>query len=244
MFKAVIFDLGGTLMSFGDPELTFQELTLIGLKDLYHHLQASGQYDLPTMEAFAQRMDEALEGAWAYSNRTHLSTNLPDTLGKALSPWQRSDGRPDLDQVIDVFHGAQQPYIKLYDDTLATLERFKAAGLKIGLVSNTVWLPRMHDADMARLGMDGFFDHKLYSSAFRYVKPHRAIFEASLEALRVAPAEAVFVGDRIVDDIGGAQSVGIYGVHKDPPERDESHPTIRADATIRTLTELWPIVEG
>jgi putative hydrolase of the HAD superfamily len=43
-------------------------------------------------------------------------------------------------------------------------------------------------------------------------KPHPAIFERALEALEVAPADSVFVGDRLLEDVRGAGELGMTTV--------------------------------
>jgi putative hydrolase of the HAD superfamily len=72
-------------------------------------------------------------------------------------------------------------------------------------------------------------------------KPHPAAFRAVLQALDVDPANAVFVGDRLYDDIYGAQTVGMRGVwrrDRDVPEYD-----VQPDAVIDRLPELIPLVD-
>ncbi|NLS76042.1 MAG: HAD-IA family hydrolase, partial [Chloroflexi bacterium] len=216
MLKAVIFDLGGTLMSFGDPEIDFRELTRRGLATLYAELARRDGRALPAQAEFTRALDDALEAAWERSQRTLRSERMDRVLAEAAPPWGLPTAPADLAAMAAAFHRGAQPYVRLYDDTAATLAWLRGRGLKIGLVSNTVWLPEMHDADLARLGIAGQFDHRLYSSAFPYVKPHPAIFEASLEALGVSAGEALFVGDRLVDDIGGALGAGLRAVHKLP----------------------------
>lgn len=240
MTQAVIFDLGGTLMSFGDPALNFRELTWIGLRGLYDYLREANHSALPDWEAFKAHLDESLESAWRTSLATRASTHLGAILTSALTRWSLT--LPEMDAALARFHAVMRPYIGLYDDTLDTLEEFRRRGYKIGLISNTIWPPELHDSDLRQCGILECFDHRLYSSVFPYVKPHPAIFQASLSALRVRPEESVFIGDRIWDDVGGAQAAGMRGILKLVPERDESSETVVPDARIRTLRELWTLL--
>ena len=48
-------------------------------------------------------------------------------------------------------------------------------------------------------------DARVYTSDLQHTKPHPEAFLAVLGQLGVAPAAAVFVGDRPVDDISGAK---------------------------------------
>ena len=244
MLKAVIFDLGGTLMRFGDPEIDFRELEQIGIQGMHGYLAGLGQNGLPEKDAFCSLVDERLEGAWQRSLSTLQSACMDEILAELLAEWRMPADDDVVRALLDAFHRPMQPYIRLYDDTQATLETFKSAGLRIGLVSNTIFTPAMHDSDLARLGIRECFDHLVYSSAFPHTKPHPAIFQHSLGALGVSADQAIFCGDRIVDDIGGAQGAGMRAVLKAPPDRDESHESIIPDARIHTLRELWDMVLG
>jgi len=69
------------------------------------------------------------------------------------------------------------------------------------------------------------------------------VFLEAADRLDVEPAQAVMVGDRMIDDISGAQAVGMRGIWRrntDTPVRDDITP----DATIETLGEVPPLVTG
>lgn len=71
-------------------------------------------------------------------------------------------------------------------------------------------------------------------------KPNRAIFEHALDALGVAPHEAVFVGDNPREDILGAQAVGMRGVLI--ASREFAQGDVQPDATINHVAELLPLI--
>ncbi|MGE5604046.1 MAG: HAD hydrolase-like protein, partial [Nitrososphaerales archaeon] len=57
------------------------------------------------------------------------------------------------------------------------------------------------------------------------------------------PAEdAVYVGDRLVPDVGGAQGVGMKAVLIEVAHRVESHPKIVPDARIKELPQLLDVL--
>jgi putative hydrolase of the HAD superfamily len=75
-------------------------------------------------------------------------------------------------------------------------------------------------------------------------KLHPQIFRTALEALRVAPQEAIFVGDRMAQDVAGAKRVGMHGVWKMRPDRKRlSHLIPDAQIVYRRefldLLDLW-----
>ncbi|HWW54591.1 MAG TPA: HAD family hydrolase, partial [Acidimicrobiales bacterium] len=80
-----------------------------------------------------------------------------------------------------------------------------------------------------------------YSSELAHTKPHPEAFRAVLTALDVAPGQAVFVGDRPFDDIGGAQGVGMRAVLR-PHRATPMTPGATPDAVIGSLAELPDLI--
>lgn len=66
-------------------------------------------------------------------------------------------------------------------------------------------------------------------------KPALPFFHSALDALGIAPEQAVLIGDDLADDIGGAQAAGIAGIlvrtGKFRPG-DEAHALIKPDAVV------------
>ena len=87
----------------------------------------------------------------------------------------------------------------LYDDVPETFAALRAAGLRIGLVSNSA-------RDVREFARHHALDVDAGISSFHHgrTKPHASIFRAVLDLLEVEPAEAVMVGDTIADDVDGA----------------------------------------
>lgn len=108
-----------------------------------------------------------------------------------------------VDTAMDIFNTARnqvEPYPDVHP-VLASL-RQKVA---LGSVSNGV-------ADLGTIGMDHYFDVSIAAHQFGSAKPDPAIFRHACEALRVEPAEAVYVGDDPLLDVEGAQKAGLRGV--------------------------------
>ena len=96
---------------------------------------------------------------------------------------------------------------ELYDDVVPALETLRAAGLKIGLVSNSA--RDVHAfAQHHRLDIDA----GITSFAHGKTKPHASIFRAVLDLLDVAPENAAMVGDSVEADMDGARAVGMQAI--------------------------------
>jgi putative hydrolase of the HAD superfamily len=93
--------------------------------------------------------------------------------------------------------------------------------------------------DIERLGIMRYVDDAVFSAEIGVRKPHPAIFLKVLNELRVEPADAVFVGDRLRDDIGGAQGLGMRTVlTRQFRQEDVSGDGIQPDRVIGALPEL------
>jgi putative hydrolase of the HAD superfamily len=99
--------------------------------------------------------------------------------------------------------------------------------------------------DFERLGFATYMDAIVTSSEFGLRKPHRGIFERLLGQLGVAPEEALFVGDKVREDILGPKELGMRAVltHQFRQE-DVDGAVAQPDHVIGSLSELVPYVEG
>jgi putative hydrolase of the HAD superfamily len=120
-------------------------------------------------------------------------------------------------------------------------------GLKVGVLSNTTWPQDQHARIFVRDQVDHLIDGAVYSSEIPWAKPHPEAFRAAMDAVGVTdPARAVFVGDRLFEDIYGANRVGMRAVllpHSQIPA-DQLGVDGEPDATIEKLSGLLPVIDG
>jgi putative hydrolase of the HAD superfamily len=122
------------------------------------------------------------------------------------------------------------------------LRDLRQRGVRIGVLSNTFWPRAWHEEIFRRDGILDLIDGAVYSSEIGRTKPHRSAFEAAMAAVGVSdPAECVFVGDRPLDDIHGAQSAGMRAVLV-PNSAVPAFPAAVPDAVISRLAELGPLI--
>ena len=70
------------------------------------------------------------------------------------------------------------------------------------------------------------------------------MFETTAGRLAVEPAACVMVGDRLLDDIGGALGVGMRAVWKENAKPWPRPSGMAPTATIRHLEELPPLLQA
>ncbi len=125
-----------------------------------------------------------------------------------------------------------------FDDAVPTLERLRAAGLRVGVVSNfDVSLGEVMDDT----GLAPLVDVVVVSAVTGSRKPDPGIFAAALDALDVAPSAALHCGDRRDEDALGAAAAGILPVLL---ERDPDTDPDPGFTTVRSLTDLADLVLG
>jgi putative hydrolase of the HAD superfamily len=107
---------------------------------------------------------------------------------------------------------------------VATLRALRSRGLRLALVSN--YDSRLHRV-VAELGLARFFAAVLVSSEVGWAKPSQRIYAAALAALRVAPGEALMVGDRMREDVEGARAAGLRALLYDPRGRAPGPDSVR-----------------
>lgn len=117
-----------------------------------------------------------------------------------------------------------------------TVHDLAARGVRVGIISNTgrtpgVILRRL----LERHDMLRDFAVISYSDEIGYRKPDAEIFLRTLSLVNAAPGEAAHVGDNPLDDVTGAQGVGMRGVHY---AADGRAPAAHADLAVASLAEL------
>ena len=242
MIKAVVFDLGGTLLHYESATADLLALNKQGFAALYRHLSANGRVALPKA-VFLTTLKSRVMAEWdaAMASLRGISVEIPlkaalDQLNVPLSDAEWHAARraffAPIQQAVEPRRGAQQ-----------TLQALKEQGMALGLLSNTFWAGDIHDADLARFGLLEFLPTRLYSSEIGRLKPHPEAFQMVLTALGIEPNEAVYVGDRLKTDIDPARKVGLWGVLIKTPFREERFEDVMPDAVISELPELIKLME-
>jgi len=238
--RAVIFDLGGTLMYERD---SWHEVTAQGDEALTRYLINQGlELNLSTFpvefrrrlgEYFSQREKDLLETTYTYVLLELLNdkgySNLPDeVVRKALD---------------NLFAVTQTNWI-LEEDALSTLRRLERDGYRMGLISNAGDDQDVHQL-IRRFEISAYFDFILTSAQCSYRKPHPRIFELAIANWYFLPSETVMVGDNLDADIRGAKSAGLYGIwiSRRAGSSSEDQPRFEPDASISTLSELPSLLD-
>ena len=97
--------------------------------------------------------------------------------------------------------------------------------------------------EMRAVGLDGYFDPIIVSGDFGYRKPDPRLFTAALTALRVAPENALFVGNDMFRDVYAAKRLGIKTVFFSSNQGGKQAEGVTPDYIIYQFPELRQAVE-
>jgi putative hydrolase of the HAD superfamily len=175
--------------------------------------------------------DEAAVGHW----RLDLDGARAEVVRRALVA-QGLD--PDLARPIADRYGDEAfSRLRLFDDTLETLDWLRSRGHRLGLLTNGP--ASLQQRKIARFDLAGHFDVVVIEGVFGKGKPEPAVFEHALASTGADPHDAWHVGDNLYADIGGARGVGIHAVwiHRERLELREDLPHV-PDRVIGHLHEL------
>jgi putative hydrolase of the HAD superfamily len=204
VLHAVLFDWGDTLFHFAYDEALLEAgweagLTALARDDLPGHDETAARFRERYMPLLF--VPDALE-----------EVEYPGLVRELLESFGVEVADDELDRFLAAEHAAWEPARLVGAHTHALLDSLRERGLSTGLVSNAFdpgWL--LHE-DLVRMGLAERLDAAVFSSEVGKRKPHPAIFEATLEQLGVAPEDALFVGDRRLEDIQGAKALGMTTV--------------------------------
>jgi len=236
--RAVIFDMGGTLIEF--ERLPWSLMQVAEVNELYAFLTKRNGA-MPSLKLFGDTYREL----WKEERDNSISNRKELDLGAFLSRVCSRVGIEADDRLVralvETHYAPVRRELTVYPDVIETLDILRTRGYKLALLSNTMWPREFHEADLERFGLDEFFKVRFFSSDFPCRKPHPAIFHAAAEALDVPAENAVYVGDFPERDIVGAQAAGMKGILKYHPLR-KIPSSIVPDVSIRRIGDLLKLL--
>jgi len=209
--KAVLFDLGETLLDFG--RIKPAEVFAAGAKSSYDYLR---------------RLNQPVGGFKSYFWRNLLNLRMQRWISwfkrrdfDALALLKRVGAKNGLTLTAEqwetlawLWYEPLSRIGRIEPDTKETLTALKDNGLKLGIVSNTFVHGTSLEKHLEQLGILDFFTVRLYSYEFAFRKPDIRIFRMAAERIGQAPQNILYVGDRIDKDIKPAIKSGMSAVLK------------------------------
>jgi putative hydrolase of the HAD superfamily len=224
---AVIFDWGGTLTPWHTVDFDEEAAAL-----------AAAVVDGDDRAAAALRA--AGEAVWGRARDHHSSATIADIFAEA--------GLTHDEGLLTAYREFWEPHTFTDPDVQPLFDRLRGDGVRVGVLSNTVWPRAWHEEFFRRDGVLDLIDGAVYTSEIPWTKPAPEAFRAAIEAVGAEdPGRCVFVGDRLFDDIWGASNVGmrtIHVPHSTIPSNQIGHSEGEPDAVADRLAQVHDIVSA
>jgi len=216
--KAVLFDLGGTLVKTAEiPEIFRRILKTFGVEVAYEDISDAHEATKQELDVAAGQIQFGMEFWNKYNSRVlkrlgirHVAEELAKDVTRLW--WDNAS-------------------LQFYPDVLDTITWLKNRNIKVGVITNA--LKEDYEQILQRLNAAHLFDVVVGTDACKQAKPDRQIFAYALKKLDVKPEEALFVGNKLETDYMGAIRAGLKPllIDRDKKGRDEAE-------TITSLEEL------
>jgi putative hydrolase of the HAD superfamily len=193
--KAVVFDVGGTLVEPLGTDLVAALARTLGLDDAATHVlrMLLARNVFPSPAALAERV------------RAELGV-LDDPREAVAAYWQAAATRP-------------VPRA----DAATCVAAVRAAGARVGIIG-TLATPEAEAFRRACSALVPLVDAWQLSCETGSAKPSAAAFSAVLDALGVTPARALVVGDDLAEDVEPALALGMSAIWLRPAAPEPASP--------------------
>lgn len=237
--KAILFDLGETILNFGrlDTRSLFAEAA--GLT--YNFLKQLSQ----PVGSFHFYLWRNLIGLRMHHLISTITGNDFDSLTLLKKNGQKKGFNltdQQWEQLNWLWYQPLSTKASIEPDIVQTLTKLTNDGIKLGIVSNTFVHAGSLDRHLTQYGLLKFFKIRIYSYQLHCRKPHKEIFLAAAEQIGESPRDIIFVGDRINKDIKGAINAGMIPVLK-TAHTNTGKKIPPGVETINTIAELPELVK-
>jgi putative hydrolase of the HAD superfamily len=216
VIKAAIFDFDGTLLNRDESVRLFIDGQYHRLNNFVGHI---------SREEYVSRFVKLDNHGYVWKDIVYQQIVKEFDIAKIT--WQEL-----LQDYMNEFKNNCVPFPNL----ISMLEKLKKNNLILGMITNGIGQFQMDNIEA--LGIEKYFEVILISEWEGIKKPEPQIFNRALEQLRMLPSECIFVGDHPVNDVKGAQNVGMKGIWK----QDFQWVHVESDFIIKDLDELPSII--
>ena len=241
--KAVLFDVGDTLWHSADapPAAEFRRIAAERAAEFL--ARAGIAFADPAL--VARSAWDALEDAMKHARATDRSE--PDYAAVARQALRH---HAQLDLPVQqagrlmeaIYVSGEEGGKAAYPHARETLEELRRRGFLLAIVTNRAFGGARFRDDLRAAGLEIGWDAIAVSVEVGYLKPHRALFDHAIEQLGISHHEAAMVGNSLLEDVAGAQALGIPAAWKRSAPDAEA---VQPDYTFDDLPELleWDLLK-
>ena len=211
IIKAVLFDLGETLLTFG--KVNKARIYQQGAESTYDFLKKQGQ-PVGSFRHYYWRNLVLLRMKHWLSFITGRDFDALALLKKSGTKKGIKLTEQQWQHLVWLWYEPLSKVAKAELKIKEILTTLTKLGLKLGIVSNTFVNAASLDKHLQQLGLLDFFPVRLYSYEFDFRKPDARIFKIAADKIGEMFENILFVGDHINKDVKAAMKIGMHAVLK------------------------------
>lgn len=199
--QAVLFDLYGTLVDILTDESDMSTYGILSqfltyFEIYYHPEELAAKYQ----EKTAEKMMAYQEGPYGEIDVFQV---FEEILGEG---WRKQPERSMVVWLARLYRSLTRRRFRLFDDAQPVLDELQD-NFQLGIVSDAQWV--FSEPEIRMLGLNKYFDPIVLSSRYFIRKPDPQIYAHALRAMRIKPAEALYVGNDPAADVTGPRAIGM-----------------------------------
>jgi len=244
-YRAVLFDLFDTLVRLDRTRLPLVSVNGREIRSsvgrLHQVLSASAPH--VTLEALHGAMGESWKEAERLRAIDHREVAAPERFAHlfrclSLDPDACAPGL--ITTLIETHRAELAKAIEFPPHYRALLDDLRGR-YRMAVVSNFDYTPTALGI-LRQAGIVEHFELIVVSDAVGWRKPAATIFRQTLDRMELAPADALFVGDRIDIDVAGARALGMDAAWVNPDAEPVPPGLAPPTYDLRDLAELRPVL--
>ena len=209
VIKAVIFDLGETLITYTTDYFERERIISKQVCNLF------SRAEYPISEKFYYELKTELWRNWKEEfGGSGTEFEIDDFLYYLLLNLgvKAEDVVKFVPLITEIIYKCDLEYAVLKPSVKETLKKLQSMSYLMAVISNTSY-SYDHICDiLKRLEIIDYFNAIIVSSKEKVCKPNPKIFKRVLQLLGISANEAVFIGNDLEVDIKGSEKAGIRGI--------------------------------
>ncbi len=193
MTKAVVFDLGGTLMQYVGMPYSWVSFYQQGVRAI------SRKYDCNVSEEAIGKTVRILEDFNPRVNYREIEYSAESIFAKALEHWHMDLRHMPIEDCVEAFWSGLKLKAEIYPDTIPVLNNLREQGYKIATLTDlpSAMPDRIFKRDISELLE--YFDDYVSSAVCGYRKPNDKGLRLISEKYGVPVTELILIGDEEKD---------------------------------------------
>lgn len=207
MYKAIIFDLYGTLLDIHTDES--QEY--LWNKMAYFFKMRGAEYTSNELKnAYSEQVNQLLEKK-RMKGVEHPDIDILKVFKNLFKNKNIESSRNIALEMARFFRVISLDYVRLYPGAIELLEYLKTEKYKIYLLSNAQESFAFDEMDFTEISK--YFNSIYISSGYKIAKPDESFYRILLDKERLEPKDCLFIGNDHTTDIEGANRVGMDSLY-------------------------------